>query len=79
MITVLLMQQTELAVRRRDADQHAARRSQRRHDGAVHFHVRCGAGLVFPEAYFVEHAGDQRPAAYGAEAIAMHGNDNAVP
>ena len=66
MVAMLLVQQTQFAIGRRDADQHAVwwltQASPR-----DRFRCRACAGLVAPERHLVEDAGHQRAATNGAE------------
>ena len=79
MVAVLLVKEADLAIGRRDADEHPPRGHQRRQHRAIHFDVRGGARLVPPERDLVEHDGEQRLAANVAEAVAVNGDHDAGP
>jgi hypothetical protein len=77
-VAVLAVQQAGAAIRRRDADQHAARRGEGRENRTIGLNVGTGAVLVTPEGNLVAHTGEQGAPAHGAIAIGVYGDHHAV-
>src|SRR5262249_51132116 len=78
MVAVLLMEKAKLAVRCRNADQHAVGGGQARQDRGVGLRVGRRRALVPPERRLVEHRGNHGAAANRPVTVRMHGDDDAV-